>query len=278
MTGVIDIGGGLRGIFGTGVFDRCLDESIGFDYYMGVSAGAANIVSFLGKQKGRNLVFYTEYAMRPQYMSLGNLIKKGSYLDLDYVYGTLSESDGENPLDFEKLASSDKPFFTVTTNALTGEPLYFSKDAYKKDDYTILKASCCLPVACRPVIFDGIPCYDGGASDPVPVEKALSDGCERLVVIITRPKDERRVAGVDEKGARLLRSKYPLFADVLENRYKVYNESLEKAISLESEGRALIVYPDEIKGLKTLTKDTSKLKELYECGYKKAEEIKAFIK
>ena len=44
-TGIVDVGGGLRDIYGAGVLDRCLDESIHFDVCIGVSAGSANLAS-----------------------------------------------------------------------------------------------------------------------------------------------------------------------------------------------------------------------------------------
>lgn len=31
MTGVIDVGGGLRGAYGAGVFDWCMDNDVHFD-------------------------------------------------------------------------------------------------------------------------------------------------------------------------------------------------------------------------------------------------------
>lgn len=231
MNAIIDIGGGLRGAFGTGVFDRLTEENISFDYHLGVSAGAANIASFLGGQKGRNLVFYTEYALRPEYMSFGNFLHNGSYLDLNYVYGVLSNSDGENPLNYEHMKEQKGEFITVTTDALTGKPLYYTKDAYKPDDYTILKATCCLPVACRPVIFDGKACFDGGVADPVPVEKAISDGCDKIVLILTRPVDEIRVPGVDKKAAALVKRKYPALSLALNTRYQRYNKGTGKSLS-----------------------------------------------
>ena len=64
MIGIVDVGGGLRGIFGAAVFDRCLDEGVAFDYVLGVSAGSGNAVAFLAGQRGRNRLFYTEYAAR----------------------------------------------------------------------------------------------------------------------------------------------------------------------------------------------------------------------
>ena len=63
-TGIIDVGGGLRGIYGAGVMDRLMDKGIEFDYYIGVSAGAANMVSYMARQQGRNYRFYTDYSYR----------------------------------------------------------------------------------------------------------------------------------------------------------------------------------------------------------------------
>lgn len=277
MTGIIDVGGGLRGIFGTGVFDKLLENEISFDYMMGVSAGAANIASFLGKQKGRNLLFYTEYALRPEYMGFKNLLKNGSYLNLSYVYGTLSNSDGENPLDFKNMSSFKGQVITVTTDAATGKAIYYPKGIYAPDDYKILMATCCLPIACRPINIDGHKYFDGGVADPIPIKKAVTDGCDKIVLILTRPKDELRQAGVDKKAAFLLKRKYPELAKALANRYMLYNESIKYAKMLEKEGKALIIAPDSRNGLKTLTKDTEKLMALYKNGYEKAEEIIRFI-
>ena len=60
-TGLIDVGGGLRGVYAAGVLDRCLDEGVRFDYGIGISAGSANLASFLAGQRGRNLRFFRDY-------------------------------------------------------------------------------------------------------------------------------------------------------------------------------------------------------------------------
>ena len=90
MTGIIDVGGGLRGIYGAGVFDRCMTDGIRFDYVIGVSAGAANGAAYCAGQKGRNYLFYTEYALRREYMGLETLRETGSFIGLDYIYSDLS--------------------------------------------------------------------------------------------------------------------------------------------------------------------------------------------
>ena len=277
MTGIIDVGGGTRGVFGTGVLDRLIDENISFPYCIGVSAGAANLISYVSSQKGRNFPFYTEYTKRPEYMSFDNLFNTGSFLGLEYIYGTLSNEGGENPLDFEKLTGYNGRFITVATNALNGKAIYFEKDAYKKNDYTPLMASSCLPGVCKPVFIDGIPCFDGGVSDPIPVRKAFYDGCEKVVIILTRPKDDFHDPFLDKKAAAVIGRKYPETAKALKYRYQIYNTCLEIALGYEQLGKVLIIAPDNIDGLSTLTKDEEKLRALYNLGYEKAEAIIDFI-
>ena len=96
--GVIDVGGGLRGIYAAGVFDWCMENDVQFDYGIGISAGSANLASYISGQHGRNYSFYEEYSMRKQYMGAGNMLHGGSFLNLQYIYGTLSNAGGENPL------------------------------------------------------------------------------------------------------------------------------------------------------------------------------------
>ncbi len=83
-TGIVDVGGGMRGIYACGVMDYCLEHKINFNLGIGVSAGAANICTFIAGQKGRNYVFYTDYNQRKESMSLSNLIKKGSYIVMEH--------------------------------------------------------------------------------------------------------------------------------------------------------------------------------------------------
>ena len=85
MIGLIDGGGGMRGVYTAGIYDRLLDEKAKIDYGIGISAGAANMITCLAGQHGRTLTFFAEYTFRREYMSLSNWLKKGSYLNLDYI-------------------------------------------------------------------------------------------------------------------------------------------------------------------------------------------------
>ena len=202
--GVIDVGGGFRDIYGAGVFDWCLDHDVNFDYCIGISAGSANLASYLARQRGRNYTFYMDYVFRKEYASLDNWLKTRNYVDLDYVYSTLSNSDGENPIDYETLAKNPAEFYVGACDARTGQAVYFSKSCLKKDHYDIFKGSCALPMFCKPYRVENIPCLDGGISDPVPVLKAFEDGCDKVVLILTRPIEQKREQKKDVVPARLL--------------------------------------------------------------------------
>lgn len=276
--GVIDVGGGLRGSFGAGVFDYCLEKNIEFDYAIGVSAGGANVASYMAKQKGRNFVFYTEYFQRWEYMSVKNLVKTGSYIGLDYIYSSLSDEGGDYPLDWDAIKANGKEMVIVATNAETGAPHYFYKKDMHQDQYDPIKASCCVPVVNRPYVIEGVPYYDGGLSDPVPYQKAFMDGCDKVVLILTRPKDFRRIPKNDKVIARLLENHYPNASMGMENRAKKYNACVDACQKLEEEGKVCIIAPDSIGNMKTLTKDKESIEDLYFKGYQSAKKIETFLK
>lgn len=276
-TGVIDAGGGFRGIYGAAVLDGCLDRGIRFDYAIGVSAGSANLVSYLAGHRGRNYRFYAEYGFRKEYCSLGNFLRKRSYIDLDYVYGTLSNSDGEDPVDYDTFAANPAEFYAVACHAQTGETVYLDRSDISRDHYDVCKASCALPVACHPYTVRGIPCFDGGLADPVPVQKALDDGCDRVVVILTRPRDTLRTPNADAKIVRLMRRRWPECAAQMALRWKKYNDSVALAKEYEAAGRVLIVAPDDICGMTTLKRTKESLDALYQKGLQDAAAIPAFL-
>lgn len=277
MTGIIDVGGGMRDIYGVGVFDRLLDEGIELDKVVGISAGSANSISYTSKQRGRNYRFYSEYSFRKEYMSLENFVKKGSYVDLEYIYNTLSAAGGEDPVDYETLINSRSELFVIATNALTGEPVLFKKEDMSKEGYFPLMASSCLPIVGKPVFKDGIPYFDGGMSDPVPVEMLLKMGCDKIILILTKPKTALRHAGKDYYAARLLKHTYPNAAKGLLLRHKRYNTGLLKALRLEREGKALILSPDSCEGVDTLKRNKESLDALYKKGYNDAAAVKTFL-
>lgn len=276
-TGLIDVGGGLRGIYAAGVMDRFLDDGVSFDLGIGVSAGSANISSFIAGQKKRNYAFYTEYSQRDEYMSRRNISKKGCYLDVSYIYGTLSNSGGENPLDFKALCESPTEFIAVATDAIGGEVKCFTKADMRPDYYNVLMASSAIPYVCRPQEVDGTLYYDGALSDPVPIEKAFAMGCDRVVLVLTNPVDYLKDKDEDIRLAERIRDRYPLSAEALISRAEKYNTSVDLAKQLEHEGKVRIIAPFDTCGVDTLTKDVKALDALYRIGYEDGADIKKIL-
>ena len=277
MIGIVDVGGGNRDIFGAGVLDYCIENDIKVDYFIGVSAGSANGVSYIAKQRKRNYRFYSQYSFRKEYMSISNFLFKGSLVDLDYIYSILSNSDGEDPVDYDEFIKNEIDLEVVATDAITGDTVYFKKKDLKRDDYDVLKASSCVPVACNPYNIEGKLYYDGGISDPIPFHKAFQAGCSKVIIILTKPKTMLRNSKKDVKLSKFIEKKYPKAAEKMKNRYEIYNESLKEAIELEKQGKVLIIAPDDIYKLDTFSKNVGQLELVYKKGYYAAKRIKDFI-
>lgn len=275
--GILDVGGGLRSIYGAGVFDYCMDNGIEFDYAIGVSAGSANIGSFVSRQRGRNYRFYHDYAMRPQFLDLKNRFRTGYACDIDYMYGTLANEGGEDPWDFDTAVANPMECVAVTTDANTGKPVYFTKEAFARDNFFPFKASSNIPILNRPWYVGGMPCFDGGISDPLPIYKAFRDGCERVVVILTLPRNQLLNPRKDYFWAKAMKPKYPNTAIRVKHRSQTYNRQLLKTKELEKEGKVLIIAPESVFGMKTLTQDADTLDRLYHCGYADAKAIPGFL-
>lgn len=276
-TGVIDVGGGMRGIYACGVLDYCIENNILFDVCIGVSAGSANLSSYIAGQKGRNYPFYADYSFRKEYMGVSNLIKNGCYLNLSYVYETLSNQNGENPLDYPAFAASNAEFYAVAEDAVSGRAKYFTKENIKQDDYRILIASSNIPGINRPYNLDGTLYFDGALADPVPLQKAFDLGCEKVVLLLSKPLHIPRSSQKDELLAKFIRKKYPVSAENLCKRAERYNQAVSEAKELAKVGKVLIIAPESTEGIDTLKKNKAAFNRLYCRGLRDGEIIKKWL-
>ncbi len=278
MLGNIDVGGGMRGSFTAGIYDYFLDKGVQpFDYLIGVSAGSGNMISYLAGQRGRNLRFYLDYAFRKEYMSMHNMLLTGSYINLDYPYTFLSGPGGEDPVDLAAFNKSAARYEAVVTDGATGEPVYYDKEELREGNFDIIKASCCVPGACRPYPLKDRLGFDGGIADPVPYKRAVEQGCDRLGVLLTRPVDYLRPLLDHREVMEKAMSRWPLAYAALLRRSVRYNRDIEAVKELEREGKALLVGPADIGGMGTLTKDKAAVERLYHMGYEQGPRILEFI-
>ena len=279
--GLVVEGGGMKCAYNAGILDVFLDHQITFDYCIGVSGGAGNVASFVAGQRGRNIRFFTEHIHSPQYFGVKSLLKTGNLFGLQYIYGELTNSTGKDPLDFPAIMKNPAEYEVAATNAVTGEAEYFGKEDMKQDDYRPIMASSAIPAACRPVVINGVPYYDGGISDAIPVRRALEKGCDRIVVILSKQRDYVR----NPQGMRFLYStlcrKYPKIIEDIDRRHITYRENLQEVFDLEKEGKAFVFAPSEHVKVGTYSMDEKTERILYDLGVKdfsdQEEALKRFI-
>ncbi len=277
MTGIVLEGGTFRPVFSSGVLDALLSENILLPYCIGVSAGIADGVSYISRQPQRNLEIVQKYRNDKRYMSRGNYRKERSLFGLDFIYNEIPNK--LVPFDKETFFSYKGKCLVGVTNAATGEPEY--RDAMEMDDkFTMLRATCALPMFFPAIEMDGEKYYDGGISDPIPVRKALEDGCDKLLVILTQPRGfVKRLGKYDKMGARMLGHKYPRLKKAILGRPELYNETVEFCHKLAGEGKAMVICPNH--KLNSFESDVRRLEMSYWHGFRMAKEkmkkIRKFI-
>ena len=269
-TGLVLEGGGMRGIYTAGVLDALTDANVFPDYVIGVSAGATNGVSYVSGQRGRSRRVNLDYLDDKRYMGLNNLILHRSMFNMDFLFGDITEK--LDPFDFDAFIASPIEFITGVTDANTGKPAYFDK-SHLNHETTVLRASASIPMFSPIVRYQGGEYLDGGTTDPIPFEKALADGCERIIVVLTRHreyvKSPEPMHGVY---ARALR-RHPAMVRALEERHLVYAREREALFALEKEGRAIVLAPKTPLALSRFEKNREKLEAAYEQGMRECREM-----
>ena len=264
--GLVVEGGGMKCAYNAAILDAFLDHNITFAYCIGASGGSGNLASYMAGQRGRNLRFFTEHIHNPGYFGLRSFLKTGDLFGLQYIYGTLTNSMGKDPLDFPSLKNNPAEYEVVVTNALTGKAEYFGKETMVQDDYRLIMASSAIPAACRPVELNEIPYFDGGLSDAIPVSRALEKGCDRLVVILSKMRDYVR----KPQGMRFLYTmrchQYPQIISLIYHRHIAYNQNLQEVFALEREGKAFVFAPSHPIHVGTYSMNEQSERDLYALG------------
>ena len=261
--GLVLEGGGMRGVFTSGVLDAFMKHDLYFPYTVAVSAGACNGMSYISRQPRRARISNIDYLARYEYIGLRHLVTQGCIFDRQLLYDKFPNQ--LLPFDFYTYFQHAEGFEMVTTNCLTGHAMYLSETHDKQRALDIVRASSSLPYVSKIVNVDGIPMLDGGIADSIPVQHAIDMGYEHNVVILTRNKGWRD-HGKDRKIPYLYKN-YPRLRVALSHRHKVYNEQIQLVDDLEAAGKITCIRPLRPLEVGRIEKDTVKLERLYEEGF-----------
>ena len=263
-TGLVLEGGGMRGVFTSGVLDAFMKHDLYFRYIVAVSAGACNGMSYVSRQPRRARISNIDYLARYKYIGIRHLVTQGCIFDRELLYDKFPNQ--LLPFDFDEYFKHAKGFEMVTTNCLTGKAMYLSETSDRQRSLDIVRASSSLPYVSKIVTVDGIPMLDGGIIDSIPINRAIETGHEHNVVILTRNKGWRDT-GKDRKVPAFIYKNYPRLRVALSHRHVVYNQQIDLIDRLEAEGRITCIRPMRPMEVGRIENDVEKLERLYEEGF-----------
>jgi len=264
-------GGGMRGIFLTGVLQAFTDRSyFPWKLIIGSSAGALTGAAYAtGQIHLARDAFFTKL-LSGDFIHFANIIRQGKHvLDLDWMIETIIR--GEEPLDEKKLKKSAPVIITATNCPKHAHPETVYLNSRKDSISTALKATSAIPVLYKSFVsYKDYHFLDGALLDPIPYKKALEMGYKEneIVVIVTRPKGYRKkeesfwVRTILESYYK--KQEYRHLVDLLNNRYRQYNTTRD---NLENVHTGIdVIYPPKEFRVDRLTKDEKKILEGFEQG------------
>lgn len=263
-TGLVLEGGGMRGVFTSGVLDGFMKHDLYFRYVVAVSAGACNGMSYMSHQPRRARISNIDYLARYNYIGIRHLVTQGCIFDRKLLYDKFPNQ--YLPFDFDTFFNNQCTFEMVTTNCQTGQAMYLSEKHDRQRALDIVRASSSLPYVSKIVEVDGIPMLDGGIVDSIPVQRAIDTGHPFNVVVCTRNKGYRET-GRDYKIPRFIYRNYPRLRVALSRRIAAYNKQLEMIDRMEAASQIICIRPERPMEVTRMAKDTAKLERLYEEGF-----------
>lgn len=270
-TGIILEGGAMRSIYTAGIMDFYLDKNIHIPNMLAVSAGAYAGMNYVSNQRGRILDAVVKPMETERVLGFRVLMKTGDFFNMDLLFNRIPREDC--PFDFEAFQKSGKRFITSTTNCLTGECVYYDKFKDLDEFLKIIRVANSLPLLSRVGYIDDTPMMDGGMADAIPIQKALDEGWDKIIVVLSRDINYRKIPGGDSYDnflTKLVYHKYKELLKTIKARPDYYNHSLDVVYELEQQGKAFVYRPEGI----TLTNKESNpdvLRHYYQVGYEHAE-------
>lgn len=259
-------GGAMRSLYATGVLDVLLENKIEFPYVIGSSAGTLIAANYVAKHIGRSARINIIHSNDPKYFGVRQFIKsKGNFFNFDYLYH--SPINDLYPYNMNALHTTEQRFIITATNCKTGLPVYFERRKFEKV-IEALTASCSLPLLSKIVEIDGYQCLDGGISTPIAIHKAIEDGNQKVVIILTRDLEYRKKehSFLIKLLFKIIYKKYPVLIDSLIDMPHRYNQLAEEILALEKAGEVFVIRPKKSLAVSRVERNARKLLSAYYMG------------
>ncbi len=188
-------GGGMRGIFTTGVLQAFSDRGyFPWELIIGTSVGAITGMAYADRQIHLARDAYFTELLKGQFINISNILRPEKHiLNLDWLVDNVIK--GDEPLDLRSLKKACPVLITATDCKPNNPPETVYLDSRKDDVPTALKATAAIPFLYRGFVEYKNYCFlDGGILDPIPYLKALSLGFkeDEILVVLTSKKGYRK--------------------------------------------------------------------------------------
>lgn len=264
-------GGGSRGVFSFGVIDSFIKASYNpFDIHLGVSNGAVVQLWYLLAASDYNLDKMLFSASR-DYVRYSNLLFNKSIMNFEKLY---QDANKVFPINFDRLQCNleGKNFYVVVSDAASGKPEYIelSRENYINE----MLATGSLPVLMKnEILLEGKRKYDGGITDPIPVQKAYEMGAKEIVIIRTYEQTFIRKTKLENYIAAFATRAYPNISKALKENTTTYNSALEFINNPPSDCKILQICPPQRLSTKRATTNVNIMKADYQIGMNCGEEF-----
>lgn len=266
--GLVLEGGGLRGVFTSGVLRRLMDEGLWFSSIYGVSMGACNGANYVASQPERNRMVNIRFVNDSRYLSWRRLLAGKDLFGMRFIFQTVPRQIV--PFAYDAFRDSPARFWVGVTDCVQGEAVWLEKSEFAHSNEsvdTVFQATASLPVISAPVRYAGRIVMDGGIADPIPIHKCLRQEDAKRVVVLTQPAG---FVKQPSKSMWVCRWRHPELAGMhrlLARRHEIYNETLAMIESMQSKGEVFVIRPETTMGVGRICRKPKKLYDLYDHGY-----------
>lgn len=273
-TAIVLEGGGLRGAYTAGALSWLIDNNIQLDNGYGISTGAVYLVNYVLKNKENLKAFSTHYIRHKKVLGVNAFLHSGHIVDYDYLFDTLLPK--ELNFNIDNISDYNCDAYIGVYDLSIGETIYLPLKGLTMQE---LKASTSLPILGKTINCNGKKYLDGGITDMIPINQAIKDGCNRNIVITTKPADYVRKPA-KKAIVKLMKATYPECKNIskdYEIRHINYSKQIELIKQLEQDKQAIYIYPSKHSNVSRISGSKEELFELYDLGRSDMEDRKEDI-
>ncbi|MDD7182444.1 patatin-like phospholipase family protein [Peptostreptococcus porci] len=260
-------GGGMRASFSSGVANVLIENGLFFNYVAGISAGTSVLLNYLTRDIERGKKSFIDIVDDPNFGGWSTFVKGKGFFNAEYIYENMSYPGQLLSFDYDSLMKNTATFRIGSYDVLADKVRYFGKEDINafEDVLKIARASSSLPILMPPTIYNAGVYYDGGLGGGVALDAAIKDGYKKFFIVRTREKDYRKEPMKHQRALKGYFKNTPMVAERMIQRPFVYNEVCDMIERLEDAGKAIVVYPEDMR-INSREKDKIKLIQMYNQG------------